>query len=125
MDRGIATFMTAAYKEERWGRAAYDRELALCRKRWEAAKDAEFNVPLAYAGTYPSLGIRRAIQYSKGALFLHRLREELGDAVFWTGLRTFTRRHAGGTVTSADFQRAMQEAAARDLAPLFREWVDP
>jgi aminopeptidase N len=125
LNEGIATLMTAAYKEERWGRAAYERELALCRSRWDVAKGAQFDVPLAYAGSYPSLGSRRAIQYSKGALFLNRLREELGDEAFWAGLRVFTRRHAGGTVTSADFQRAMQEAASRDLTPLFREWVDP
>jgi aminopeptidase N len=125
LNEGIATFMTAAYKEERWGRAAYDRELALWRKRWQLAKDADFDVPLAYAGSYPSLRVRRAIQYSKGALFLDKLRAEVGDAAFWTGLRTFTRRHAGGTVTSIDFQRAMQEAASTDLSPLFKEWVGP
>ncbi len=125
LNEGIATFMTAAYKEERWGRAAYDRELALWRMRWQLAKDADLDVPLAYAGSYPSLRARRAIQYSKGALFLDKLRIEVGDAAFWAGLRTFTRRHAGGTVTSIDFQRAMQEAASTDLSPLFKEWVGP
>jgi aminopeptidase N len=79
--------------------------------------------PLAFEGPYPSLGVRRAIQYAKGALFMAHLREMLGEEAFWRGLRTYTRRHAGGTVTSADFQRAMQEASGRDLDPTFREWV--
>lgn len=80
-------------------------------------------MPLTYARSYPSLRVRRAIQYSKGAVFLHVLRERMGDASFWAGIRDFTRRHAGGTVTSADFERAMQEATRIDLTPLFRDWV--
>ncbi len=67
--------------------------------------------------------MRRAVQYSKGALFLAHLRETIGDEAFWKGLRAFTRGHAGGTVTSRDFQDAMQDASGRDLEPLFVEWV--
>jgi aminopeptidase N len=63
------------------------------------------------------------VQYSKGALFLAHLRESIGDIPFWNGLRHFTRQHAGGTVTSRDFQNAMQQASGRDLSPMFAEWV--
>ncbi len=77
----------------------------------------------ASAYTYPTLGVRRAIQYSKGALFMAQLRVTLGDAAFWSGLRRYTRDHAGGTVTSIDLKRAMEEASGRDLRPLFAEWV--
>src|SRR3546814_2912312 len=82
-----------------------------------------FDKPLAWNGTYPTLGVRRAIQYSKGALFMAQLRVTLGDAAFWSGLRRYTRDHAGGTVTSIELKRAMEEASGRDLRPLFAEWV--
>ena len=59
----------------------------------------------------------------KGALFMAQLRVTLGDAAFWSGLRRYTRDHAGGTVTSIDLKRAMEEASGRDLRPLFAEWV--
>jgi aminopeptidase N len=123
LNESLATFMVAAYKEERWGRSAYDRELALWNERWDVARQAGYNVPLAYAGTYPSLRVRRAIQYSKGAVFLDRLRERMGDAAFWNGIKAFTVQHAGGTVTSNDFQSEMQAASTIDLGPMFREWV--
>jgi aminopeptidase N len=51
------------------------------------------------------------------------LRETIGDAAFWQGVRGYTVAHAGKTVTSRDFQRAMEQASGRDLAPLFAEWV--
>ncbi|MBW8893306.1 MAG: hypothetical protein JF617_14705, partial [Burkholderiales bacterium] len=89
----------------------------------ERAREQGFDKPLAWGGVYPSLGLRRAVQYSKGVLFLAHLRETIGDEAFWKGLRAYTRRHAGATVTSRDFQNAMQGASGRDLEPLFVEWV--
>ena len=47
----------------------------------------------------------------------------LGDAEFWSGLRHYTREHAGETVMSIDLERAMETSSGRDLRPLFAEWV--
>jgi aminopeptidase N len=123
LNEGIATFMVAAWKEHSSGEAAYAQELDGARRRVERVREIGFDKPLAWAGQYPSIGARRAVQYSKGALFLAHLRESIGDAAFWTGLRGFTRQNAGGTVTSKDFQNAMEKASRRDLSPLFAEWV--
>lgn len=123
LNEGVTTFMVAAWKQKEFGEAAYRAELDNARNRRDRAREAGFDKPLAWGGKYPTLGTRRAVQYFKGALFLAHLRETLGDAPFWAGLRLYTRRHAGGTVTSRDFQRAMEEASARDLGPLFRQWV--
>jgi aminopeptidase N len=123
LNEGITSFMVAAYKEQRWGSAAYEHELRLSRERHQRAVDAHFDVKLAYAGQYPSLDIRRAIQYSKGVLFLHTLRLELGDADFWAGLGRFTRDRAGQSVESLDFEHDVEAATGRDLSALFRSWV--
>jgi len=123
LNEGVTTFMTAAWKEQRYGRAAYDAELAVARGRLDKARAAGFDKPLAWSGPYPNLSTRRAVQYSKGALFMDHLRTTLGEDAFWAGLRRYTRAHAGGTVTSKDMQRAMEASSGRDLAPLFSEWV--
>jgi len=123
LNEGITTFMTAAWKEHRYGRAAYDAELAVARSRREKARASGFDKPLAWEGSYPTLRVRRAVQYSKGALFMAHLRATLGEAAFWSGLRRYTRDHAGGTVTSIDLERAMEASSGQDLRPLFAEWV--
>jgi aminopeptidase N len=123
INEGIATFMVAAWKEHDLGDAAYRQELEVARRRVEQVREIGFDKPLAWDGQYPSLRARRAVQYSKGALFLAYLRKTIGDAAFWNGLRGFTRQHAGRTVTSRDFQQAMQTASGRDLSPIFAEWV--
>lgn len=123
LNEGITVFMTAAWKEHRHGRAAYDRELAIARSRWQRAKDAGWDRSLTFAGEYPSLSIRRAIQYSKGALFMDQLRSTLGEEVFWRGLRNYTQANAGRAVVSKDFQVAMERTSRRDLSVIFDEWV--
>ena len=123
LNEGFATFMVAAWEQHRFGEAAYQQELDVFRSRREQARERGYDKPLAWGGAYPSLATRRAVQYSKGALFLAELRETIGDAAFWQGVRGYTVAHAGKTVTSRDFQRAMEQASGRDLAPLFAEWV--
>jgi len=123
LNEGVTTFMTAAWKEHRYGPAAYEAELAVARGRLEKARAAGFDKPLAWEGRYPNLGTRRAIQYSKGALFMDHLRTTLGEEAFWAGLRRYTRAHAGKTVTSLDLEKAMEAASGRDLRPVFLEWV--
>lgn len=123
LNEGIVTFMTAAWKEHRFGRAAYDAEMNLARQRLERARAIGFDKPLAWDGKYPSLAARRAVQYSKGALFMDHLRNLLGEDAFWAGLRRYTRTHAGGTVTSPDLQSAMERESRRDLSRTFDTWV--
>ena len=125
LSEGLTTFMVAAWKEERWGAADYQHEIELATTRWTRARDTGWDRPLAFAGPYPDLRTRRAIQYSKGMLFFVRLREELGEDVFWRGVAAYTRANAGGAVESADMQRAMEEASGHDLGALFDEWVYP
>ena len=61
--------------------------------------------------------------YQKGAYVLHLLRETVGDEAFWRGIRDYTIAHRGTSVTTADFQRAMERAAGRDLGAFFDRWA--
>lgn len=124
LNEGFAVFMTAAWKQHRWGEAGYQVELERAQARWTKAREAGADHPLAYAGDYPSRGLRNAIVYSKAALFLAELRRELGDDLFWLGVRAYTRSCLGQSVVSADFEQAMVGATQRDLRPLFAGWVD-
>lgn len=123
LNEGLTTFMVAAWKQERWGEADYQREVEIAQRRWNVAREAGWDRPLAFAGDYPNLRTRRAIQYSKGMLFFVALRTELGEDAFWRGIAAYTRTHAGGVVASADLQQAMERESGRDLDGLFEAWV--
>ncbi len=123
LNEGITVFMTAAWKQSRWCEAAYQRELDIARQRWQRAKDAGFDKPLTWPGNYPRLSLRRAVQYSKGALFIEALRTELGEPAFWDVLARYTHDNAGRAVRSFDLQAAIEASADRSLQPLFDRWV--
>jgi aminopeptidase N len=123
LNEGITDFMVAAWQEQGYGRAMYDKEMNNERKGVDDLRKKGWDKPLAYGGEYPSSRERRIIQYGKGALFMDHLRTMLGDDLFWAGLRSYTGEHAGGTVTSIDFERSMEKSSGRDLSEVFAEWV--
>jgi aminopeptidase N len=123
LNEGMAGFMTAAYKEQRWGRAAYDREMAVAQKSWDGAKAAGADEPLSWSGIYPSLRAKRRIAYGKSMVFFDALRSQLGDETFWRGIRRYTQDNAGRSVTAADLQKAFEAASGRDLSIIFKMWV--
>jgi aminopeptidase N len=125
LNEGFATYMVAAYFEARSGRDAYLKQIEVFRSRFEKVKKAGHDRPLVFPDWNHPTADDRTIVYQKGAYFLHVLRESIGDQAFWTGIRQYTVKHAGGSVTSADFQKAMESASGRDLSSLFAEWVYP
>ncbi|CAM2822940.1 M1 family metallopeptidase [Skermania piniformis] len=61
--------------------------------------------------------------YKRGALTLHTLRIELGDAKFFELLRTWTTAHRYGSVTTADFTDLAGHFTALPLTPLWDQWL--
>ena len=62
--------------------------------------------------------------YKRGALLLHALRAELGDADFFDLLRQWADRYAHGSVTTAMFVEVAEEVAGRPLGDLFSSWLE-
>lgn len=123
LNEGLSTFMAAAYLEHRFGRAEYSKHIDAARERYATLLAAGRAKPLAFESwTNPSAD-DRSIVYDKGAYVIHLLREELGESAFWAGIRLYTTRHWERSVTTPDFERAMAEAAGRDLSEFFARWV--
>ena len=123
LNEGFANYMTAAYFEQRYGRNEYDRRIERWRKRVDELKAAGKDHALVYAQWNKPTADDRAVVYQKGAYVLHLLRERVGDAAFWKGIRGYTRKHFGKAVTTVDFQRAMERASGEDLDDFFARWV--
>jgi aminopeptidase N len=130
LNEGFATFLVAAIKEERWGRAAYDRELALWRARSAKvhmeARDApvSLSAPGLARGPLSETELQtRGVTYARGALVLDKLRRELGDVAFWDAVRRYVRERAGQSARTEDLRAAMEAASGKDLRDFFARWV--
>ena len=123
LNEGLATFMADAFLEHRYGKARYEQEIQRSRTLYEAQVAQGKDRPLSYTDWQTSDQVGGAIPYHKGALFLAELRRQLTDAVFWQGIRLYTKDNWNRPVTSDDFEKSMDTAAHKDLSKLFARWV--
>ena len=123
LNEGMATFMADAYKEHRFGRDEYLREIETSRLNYQKVRDAGKDKSLVFPDWSHPTAEDRTLVYDKGAYVLHLLREELGEHAFWSGIRLYTRRHFGQSVTTPDFQTAMEQASGKNLTEFFSKWV--
>jgi aminopeptidase N len=130
LNEGFASFLVAFAKEKRWGRPAYEREVALFRARSRKVhadgQDApvSLNPPgVSHRNPKETELQKRGVTYARGALVLDKLRTLVGDAVFWRGIRRYTEDRAGKSASSEDLRVALEAVSGRDLRPFFARWV--
>ena len=123
LNEGIATFMTAAYKEHRFGREEYLAEIEKSRMRYEKVRAAGKDKSLVFPDWNRPASEDRVLVYQKGAYVTHLLREEMGDEAFWKGLKDYTQKYWGKSVTTADFQKTMEKSSGKDLSAFFNKWI--
>jgi aminopeptidase N len=51
------------------------------------------------------------------------LREQVGNENFWKAINAYLNAHKFDNVTSADLEKAMEEASGQDLKWFFEQWV--
>jgi len=61
--------------------------------------------------------------YPKGALVLHMLRQQLGDAAFFDTLKHFLHRYAFEPVDTNDFIRSVKTVTGQNLDWFFDQWL--
>jgi aminopeptidase N len=61
--------------------------------------------------------------YYKGAWVLQMLRHQLGDELFWKGVRKYLQDHQWQAVETSDLRRALEEVSGHDLEQFFQQWV--
>jgi len=65
----------------------------------------------------------RTVGYDKGAMVFHMLRQALGDADFWQGLRDIYARRRFEAITWSDIRKAFEKRSGHSLSRFFKQWV--
>jgi len=61
--------------------------------------------------------------YNKGAWVLHMLRHQLGNEIFWRGVRSYLHDHEWQSVETTDLRQALEKASGGDLEQFFQQWM--
>ena len=61
--------------------------------------------------------------YTRGAMTLQALRDEVGDDAFWSILHTWTQTYGFGTGSTDAFIALAEQVSGQDLGDLFDVWL--
>lgn len=121
LKEGFATHAEALFYERFFGTARYydhirsflERTLRLL--KWEEGLFPLSNIPPEH--TY---GIAT---YQKGATVLNTLRHQLGDSLYFLGLRAYNSRYKHKLATIDSLQRVFEDSTGVSLAAFFDDWI--
>lgn len=124
LSEGFATYFASVFFEHEDGDAAFMERIADDVADYLASGDAALPLVDTTATLVPDLfALLNTNSYQKGGLVLHMLRELLGDAAFFEGVRNYYNAHLHGTALSDDLRFALERASGRDLSWFFDQWV--
>lgn len=123
LNEALATYMSAAYNEYRFGQEKYNADIESYFNVYKDIKARNKDRSLVFKDWSNPTRDDRNIVYFKGAYVLHLIRQEIGDDTFWQGIKSYSRKYFDQTVTTSDFQRMMEAASGRDLDDFFQNWV--
>jgi aminopeptidase N len=123
LNEGFANYFTALYKRSARGDDEFALEMDEQRTSYLAVDTGLYRRPIVTRRYADPLDMFDSHTYEKGALALHVLRFVLGEEGWWRGLRSYVDRFAGKTVSTADFQRAMEEATGASLGAFFDQFI--
>ncbi|MEQ1822372.1 MAG: M1 family aminopeptidase [Fimbriimonadaceae bacterium] len=122
LNESWATFMQACYFEHARGKAEYERNIDGDMKGY-FGEAARYKRPIR-TEHYPNPdAMFDSHTYPKGASVMHTLRRQLGDKVFWAGIKRYLNRHQHTPVVSEDLCQALSEASGFDLKTFWDQWI--
>jgi aminopeptidase N len=123
LNEGFATFFEHVWREKHLGADEYAFGLKADLQGYVTEAQTRYRRPIVCQEYDAPLDLFDRHLYEKGALVLHSLRVELGDAMFWRGVKNYLNEHAHGVVETRDLQRAMERVSGRSLGRFFEQAV--
>ncbi len=123
LNEGFATYAEVLWKEHADGldEADHQRKVDLDEYLDEASE--RYTRPIVERKFDAPIDLFDRHLYEKGSVVLHALRRWLGDADFKRAVRTYVKRHGGGSVETVDLARAVEEATGKNPDRFFDELV--
>ncbi len=123
IDEGFASYAQVIYREETGGAVAAERELDQFRAVYRAARaarrDGIVDRPAsALHGRYTLLA------YAKPALFLHALRQKIGEAAFDAAIHDFYASNRYALVSGGDLLASAERGCDCQLDSFYRDWIE-
>jgi aminopeptidase N len=124
LSEGFATYFALIYLKHADGRAAFLNGLSRSRDfiLKFSAKHPDYTIVHNNISDLSQLLTNQI--YQKGAWTLHMLHDQLGDQVFWAGIREYYEVYRNRNAATANFEHIMESASHKNLSWFFHEWLN-
>jgi aminopeptidase N len=122
LSEGFATYLTNYYIEQSEGQQPFQEQLAQDRMR-VINFSKRFKAPLVDSLTSDLNERLNPNAYQKGSWVLHMLRIQLGDSLFWAGIRNFYSEFQYQNASSEAFWTSMEKSTGQELDEFFKQWL--
>jgi aminopeptidase N len=122
LSEGFATYMATLYMEHKYGP---DRARSMLIGDRDTVIDfARFSdLPVVDEKTTDYMSLLNANSYQKGGWILHMLRRQLGDSIFWKGIRNYYATYGGKNADTHDLQMVFEKISGKNLSTFFKQWL--
>ncbi len=121
LNEGFASYFEALWTEEKDGTDEFRYDLL---QKSRGALGGGWRGPIVDRRYADPDDLFDSRAYPKGAWVLHMLRLDLGDDLFWRGIRDYARTHRESAVDTADLRKAFERATGRSLEGYFAQWTE-
>jgi aminopeptidase N len=121
LNEGFATFLEMVWSEEHYPKDQADYERWVRMKEWSEQANL-YGKPLV-RHDFDDSSEFDGNSYGKAGLVLYMLRHQIGEEVFYRGLKRYLEVNRGKNVVTADLIKAVEEASHIDVQRFFDQWV--
>lgn len=123
LSEGFATYFSALYLEHAYGKDTLNAVLNQNKGqifRYTALKPKGTIIDSTASNLMDLLNPN---SYQKAGWVLHMLRHELGDDVFWKGIRAYYAKFRNANAQTSDLQAIMENVSGKKLGTFFNQWL--
>ena len=122
LSEGFATYFAGLFVQRYEGEEAFQQYMKDASRRVFDYEKGH-RTPIFDRDTENLMNLLNPNNYEKGAWVLHMLRANLGDAVFFQGIRNYYNSHAQSNASTEDLRSALEKASGKNLRGFFARWV--
>lgn len=122
LSEGFATYLTSVYMEMNYGKDSLARKMKSDREKVIRYYLRSLR-PVIDTTVTNLMRLLSPNSYQKGAWVLHMLRHELGDDLFWKGIKLYYEKYRNKNAMTDDFESVMEEVSGKDLGTFFYQWL--
>ncbi|MDB4883045.1 MAG: putative family peptidase [Gemmatimonadetes bacterium] len=122
LSEGFATYFEALWQQYIRGDAAFQRRMSAIRTKILSDPVVAARPVIDTAETN-YLSLLNTNSYEKGGYVLYMLHRQLGDSVFFRGIKSYYATYRHGNAVSDDLRRELEKASGQSLAQFFDQWL--